>query len=736
MMKNFRVTNFHIKKSLAIFSLFCFLAWAFFLSSSIAINIPTFHIDGAFQTASGLFRLDAGQLPGKDFFPYLGIGPLFSLYPSFKVFGSDLAASVVSAHLMTIIFTWISISILWQLVFRPKTIIYSFMAGAILFFVITFMSDHAPKVFNFSIYLHPGYSLRPIRYSLPYIVILVNYLLIIRIRSDVLKSLSTGILAGATMLWSNDYAIPTTGWLAILFVFDLLLNKKKARRIISLFFIFFFTAILSWIILLRFFTFDHLLELMKYNFIDVAKDQWWYFGPYRESTRIFDLFNISRLISKENSFPLFILLLSIIVAVKTKQKEHILISWIGLVLFSGGSLASLGGHLGGYFSGLYFWGLITSLITILKISQRYINKELKQSFNNFFLIGSMAIILFSGSVSEWIHYYNQKSIAKNDLNRFYVTELGGYLNSDWKDYINFARSNSNRLVTEEYWGIWSAMNKTFPSWPVDSVIHALGNVRNIANTTMDSSDFIISTKYSASPIWQPWSLSHNFWFYDDLLLRWQPEKISPTTIVWKKSDIEMVFKNVHCEVFQEDFALKATKKGFYEVILKYNISGRGRYLVMVRNNISYRDQYISVDPDSSTVTFPVFLDNISNNTYDMRIVGNKKTRFSIHSCSAKFIEFKNPEILHVPNPEEFFLTDNNWIRGISRHWAAFFVPSTYENINQYKVGNSVKFSNGDTRKILSVTEFAGYLNVTVEGKILDSEIVGLPNSFIVINEIR
>src|SRR3954451_22069902 len=46
-----------------------------------SLVLPTMHLDGSFQTASGLFRLESGQWPGKDFFPYLGIGPVMALFP-------------------------------------------------------------------------------------------------------------------------------------------------------------------------------------------------------------------------------------------------------------------------------------------------------------------------------------------------------------------------------------------------------------------------------------------------------------------------------------------------------------------------------------------------------------------------------------------------------------------------------------------------------------------------------
>ena len=69
------------------------IIWLIFLmlySVNASVDLPVFHLDGAFQTASGLFRLHAGQLPGKNFFPYLGVGPLLVLFPLFEIFGATI----------------------------------------------------------------------------------------------------------------------------------------------------------------------------------------------------------------------------------------------------------------------------------------------------------------------------------------------------------------------------------------------------------------------------------------------------------------------------------------------------------------------------------------------------------------------------------------------------------------------------------------------------------------------
>lgn len=110
-----------------------FLMWAIFYAMTTTINVPTFHLDGAFQMASGIFRFDSGQFPGKDFFPYLGIGPLFTLYPAFKASGPDIFASVFFAQFMTLISGGLSVSVIWHLMGRSESLPISFAAGAVFF---------------------------------------------------------------------------------------------------------------------------------------------------------------------------------------------------------------------------------------------------------------------------------------------------------------------------------------------------------------------------------------------------------------------------------------------------------------------------------------------------------------------------------------------------------------------------------------------------------------------------
>ena len=143
-----------------------------------SIHVPTFHLDGAFQTASGLFRLDSGQLPGRDFFPYLGVGPLLVIFPIYKIFGGDLAATVAAAKFTTMFLSWIAVATLWLFVFRPANVIDALVASSLTLFGMDFVAKHLllPNWLAFG--LEPHVSLRPVRAVLQYLVALLTYFLI------------------------------------------------------------------------------------------------------------------------------------------------------------------------------------------------------------------------------------------------------------------------------------------------------------------------------------------------------------------------------------------------------------------------------------------------------------------------------------------------------------------------------------------------------------------------------
>lgn len=720
------------------------IGWMLFYSLTVAIDIPTFHLDGAFQTASGLFRLNSGQFPGKDFFPYLGIGPIAILFPTFKIFGADLSASVISAQFVTLIAGALSAALIFHLICRPKSFSISITIGVIFFVTplaaATLFSLQLPAWISFSI--SPGNSLRPIRALAPYLLAMAYYFLILKIKNERIRYVLCGTLTASIFLWSNDYAIPSAGLFTLFVSLHLASNHKLNLRNLCTYL---FVVSVSWIALLSLATHGNPVALIKYNFLDVAKDQWWFFGPYGETTRVFTIQQVGRLFSEQNQFSLVVLALIGILAINTRYIEYALVFWIGLVLFSGGVVASVGGHLGDYFGAFYFWAWVTLACALANFALFATNKLFRQRKFEKIILQIVLFVFFIvsalGALNSWSNYKSSLSNAKNDLNRFYVPELGGYLNKQWSGYISLIRSTESDQVIEEYWGLWSATRKIISAWPVDSVISALGSTREIAKNKLNDAYLLISTRYTTATEWQPWNLSQNYWFYEELIKNWTPHDLSPTTVVWlKDSHPKDEFKNIGCNLDkkQKRLVLNAPSVGFYALKIMYSLAGDGRFILMVKNNISFgadANGYVSLDPKGRVAKFPVYISQAGLSPLDIKVTGASVFDLELLGCEAHQIPITNSNVLHVPGTvnENFFVTDVNWEHGIARNWAGFFVPSTEKFSGIYKLGKQVRFPDGNVRRIIRVERYGEYLNVYIDGDPLSPEKVGLPSTFIVIN---
>ncbi|ABM02306.1 hypothetical protein Ping_0448 [Psychromonas ingrahamii 37] len=601
-----------------------------------SILVPTFHLDGAFQTASGLFRLDSGQLPGKDFFPYLGIGPILIIFPVFKLAGSDLIASSFSTLFVTRVLAWVSVSLVVHLILRSKSFISSLCIGIILLIILIGI-DKSGFFINkpFSFLIDPGTSLRPVRASAPYLLGILSYFIVTTSIPYSLKKYLAGVSAGIFLLWSNDYALPTVATFSLFFC--IYFYKNSATNWLKDALVFSLILISTWLVLLLLITAGHPLELLKYNFRDVATDQWWYFSPYYD--RIFHLSDLGKLINAD----LLILLVFSIYAYKTKYIESIILCIIGFALFFGGVLASIGGHFTKiYFNAYHAWAIIIAIIFTINLIVKLISKNIQSNqilfLRNLVSPSIIICLLMVASAGSYKYYRNLNSVQNNKY-FYYIDEFGGYLNVKWKDYIEFIKLNKHKPIIEEYWGLASALNRTFSPWPVDSVIHALGDVRKKAQDSLVKADYIITSKNGNFSIWQPWSVSQNFWFYKTLFSEWEPIFHSPATTIWKKLPHKRTEQNVECEITKnrDAFTIKTDKTGLINVKLNYSITAKGRYLSMVKNNLSYASDaagYVSINPKSDNAFFPVLSKGDENEIYDAKIVGSDNGEIIIESCEA------------------------------------------------------------------------------------------------------
>ena len=81
---------------------------------------------------------------------------------------------------------------------------------------------------------------------------------------------------------------------------------------------------------------------------------------------------------------------------------------------------------------------------------------------------------------------------------------------------------------------------------------------------------------------------------------------------------------------------------------------------------------------------------------------------------------------------EFYLTDENWVNGIARHWAGFFVQNTPAMAKKYAAGNQVILPGGTSRVIERYAEAGSYLQVYLSGAPLDGATIGYPSGLRII----
>jgi hypothetical protein len=725
------------------------------LSEHKAIYIPVNHLDGAFQTASGLFRIAQGQIPGVDFFPYLGIGPLLMLFPVFFVSGGDLSSSVFASHFITYLILQIIIGITYFFLKKNSNYKEVIIAAISLFYVYTFVIPRLPINADIASLIglnalselsQPGNSLRPIRAFSIWITVLVLFLLSARISSIRKANLVSGsFIALIGTLWSNDYAL-----VAMIVGFAIVLSSKlKSKKICKSCFIEIvgsFIAVLT-VILYIFNANGWRNSFFAYNYLDVRLDQFWYFGPWGNQFRILDFQDFLTYFWKDGlMFPGVVLLVLLVRVVYLKQLKDISLLMIGLGLFLGGSLATIGGHIYIYYHPFKLWGFLVACNFVLlaihrKMSatsrqkaKREIEKDLK--IPSRLVCVTLICILFQVTNT----FLKEQQLASANENYSYHEKFGGFLDKNFVPE-DLPSKIEQRDFLEEYYGLESAMYGFKQVNKVDSVIHALGKQRLDFQKSILLKPGRVITSSPEVGDWFAWNISANWWFYRVLFTDYSAELNTPLTLKWVRKD-RIEWPAVDCVVKDMGRAIeiKPTDNDFYEVELRYKNGKSGqREFSMIQNNLNIVQSpgaYLALDPGQKTQSFPVagFAAVTKLKLVD---VGKSSTAVTkITSCNAKKIAFgsagETKEILESlirPSSSPANFSDQNWDSGVSKVFAGFFVRDRPANHNLFKIGEMLKFANGDKRTITDLTFIEGYINVFLDGELLNPEQYGYPNKF-------
>lgn len=744
------------------------------------LTIPTLHLDGAFQTASGLLRLSAGDLPGRDYFPYLGIGPVFLLYPMFLLLGGDMAASVFAAHFLTMLAVSTVVGTLAVLVTARRSKWLFAFAAAVPPVALTVVGSWpvatyvdpqcgycVSQIVNAT---DPGLSLRPIRALAPYLLVLLVLLAFVRLRRTRTRMLVIGGGAGTVAaLWSNDYG-PVSGVL-LLAVATLLIVLRKfggAGRVRAALMLwgaavggYFITGLAA--------TGGHLLGYLTYNFSDVRGDQAWYFGGWDPQFHVYSVHDLARVMLDEQAgWSAAVLVVAVAVAVWRRRITHLLVAYLGATTLLGALLATVGGHVSGYFWAFRLWGTLVTAIVVLHLVARVATRYWSERGSGRGRVGpllrrataAVVVVALAAVAGDAVTQLAVRSSQLASSAQYsWNSRLGGYLDVRYAHHVALGARYGNDVL-EEYMGLLGAADGPNPRLRVDSVITALGEQRAAFAAELASHPRLVVSSAPGgaqqvghwSEEWVTWAVSANWWFYRELFRAYRPEQTSPMTVAWTPAPQPAVWQPVDCRVSGYGVSIDAAAEGLYEVKLQYKGPGRySRAFSMVLNQINAPTGvkgYVALDPGASSQAFPVYVHDphAGGTKLSMKDVGAARgTRLTSElGCTASAITFPvgaetmdvyggmlrgNVVLPYSATPAD--VTSGDYRHGIAVHKAALFVPNSVKNVNAFGGAHRIRFANGDTRTVekLEITTNQRFIKISLSGAALDPDVAAYGHPF-------
>lgn len=330
-------------------------------------------IDGALQTWFAVDQFARGEALGTGFQSYLGITMVLALLPVFVAGGKTLFAATLAAYALVLAAAFgAAYACIWLI--RPIPPRARWQAALVLAFAFYYAGPLAGRIsgLGWPVSLDPGVSLRPLRGSLPFIVLPFFVMAVrgIRLSGRALGAgLFLGVITGAGLLWSNDSGIPLV--IAVAVALALALWPRFALLARTLAAVGLGVVTSAGAILLAV-THGRPGPWFAYNFRAVADDQFWFFAPWERSTRILSPADLPNILAHADPVSAAALVvLGVCLAFAALQRLRGRTSPVrggGFVLVGAGVLGTamlpqVGGHVGAEYNGIAFGlGLCAPLI--------------------------------------------------------------------------------------------------------------------------------------------------------------------------------------------------------------------------------------------------------------------------------------------------------------------------------------------------------------------------------------
>jgi MFS family permease len=506
--------------------------------------------NGAFEHLNPLRRLAAGQIPGRDFQNYHGIGLVYLSYPIYVLLGQNLFASQMSRYLLSPSLFLLSTFIFFFTCSRKfglSTLLTGLMSlAAQTFFVVPFI---------------PGYYVDfGIRTAFPVIAASIIILLLqtkSRLSSFPYFHLISSFFVGLSFFIATEQGLAAFAALIITLLFFFPKTKTHLRIVFA------FAAIVfsfAWVLL--FFLVSsgkYFLEPIHYALVEQPADQFWNSGappnPFLQTPS--DLLSFPYIF---NSLAVFFLLLAVLLIVYKKIKHPETPGVLFLLIYGFFSLIPLLSYLADFTATALVRTEALAISWIALIFLPHLSSKLttrQYPFNLKYTVwGSSTVIFLFLLISQIKNAAAAADNLQQGKARYEKNGLqaaaGVYLCDywlNWQYHIDVLSKYIPQLKNPGLPGPTPKFWSTFPGLPElilgqfnqadDYMAFSVGPQRrsryvSIFNQTRP--DIITTIRKNSGGAWEEWLQNNDWDFYTTLLKDYQPIDTTLFTIVWKRAE--------------------------------------------------------------------------------------------------------------------------------------------------------------------------------------------------------
>ena len=500
-----------------------------------------FPINGTFQNYNPVRRLFSGQIPYMDFYDYLGLGHLYVGSLATALFGGTYLSSISAFSFLSVASFALMAYVISCSVYRDRLLAIS-LTNLILFLML-----FKPLVFTngmvgmgeiasaLNYVINTGNSARLMRAMvLPLSVLLweFGYRMLLRRydRKSWLYSSLSGVIAGLSFPWSNDYGICC--WFSILlmvFLVNLSMNKKilSAAKHLLLAAI---TSVLTMAVTVEVLTLGHFENWLRETF-GTGGYQSWYFNQDK-SYYIWDI---------DTSF---ISVLQIAICIYylvrffhekeggqlTAKNKNVGLAYMNMVcICATQEYRLIGGGNNTEAARCVLW-----LTLICEIVHQWTIKRDKEKMKQQMVILS-AVCVVCWFVSELKPEAFFRMSAKEGVP---IEELGGNVTSLGEDLLRTESFLGEEKVFATYASAQEVISGTFQPSGRDYIIHVLGDRqrREYLNAFHNEDFRYVATIKSTFTDWEYWIQRANWFFYRELYNKWHPVFENEYELYWERNE--------------------------------------------------------------------------------------------------------------------------------------------------------------------------------------------------------